>query len=214
MSDIKTLLDGYRRFYSRHFLRRDPLFTQLAANGQAPKTLVIACSDSRVDPAIVMDADPGDMFVVRNVASLVPPFAADSGHHGTSAALEFAVCNLKVQHIIVCGHSGCAGINALLHDTCGHDEESFIGRWVDIARKAREHTLHACGGTNHPGAGQMCEEQAILTSLQNLMTFPWIRVRAEAGELTLHGWYFNLNTGALSAWEEAEKRFLPIALEL
>lgn len=214
MSDVKTLIDGYRRFYSRHFLRQDPLFNQLATNGQAPKTLVIACSDSRVDPAIILDADPGDIFVVRNVANLVPPFAADSGHHGTSAALEFAVCNLNVQHIIVCGHSACAGVNALLHGTYSHSEESFINRWVDIAMEAKEHTLHACGSPEHPAARQMCEEQAILTSLQNLTTFPWIKTRVDEGCLRLHGWYFDLTSGALSTWEEGERKFIAISPEI
>lgn len=214
MSDVKSLLDGYRRFYSRHFLRQDPLFNQLATRGQAPKTLIIACSDSRVDPAIILDADPGDIFVVRNVANLVPPFETNSGHHGTSSAIEFAVRNLSVRHVIVFGHSACAGIGALLHGAPHGGEDSFIDRWMHIAKDAKNYTIQTCGSTDHPDAQRLCEEQAILTSLQNLMTFPWLQSRIEAGELKLHGWHFGLTNGELCAWSEQEGKFIPIAAEL
>lgn len=214
MADVKALLDGYRRFYGRHFTRRDPLFDQLATRGQFPKTLIIACSDSRVDPAIILDADPGDMFVVRNVANLVPPFETNSGHHGTSAAIEFAVRNLNVKHIIVFGHSACAGIGALLHGSPQEGEDSFIGRWMHIADEAKEHTLHVCGSADHPDARRVCEEQAVLTSLRNLMTFPWLKSRVEEGNLKLHGWHFELTSGTLCTWKEEEGAFTPIAAEL
>lgn len=214
MAEVKSLLDGYRRFYNRHFLRSDPLFNQLATRGQAPKTLVIACSDSRVDPAIVLDADPGDIFVVRNVANLVPPYETNSGHHGTSAAIEFAVRNLNVKHVIVFGHSACAGIGALLHGAPQEGEDSFIGRWVNIAHEAKDYTLRVCGHADHPDARRLCEEQAILTSLQNLMTFPWLNARVETGDLKLHGWHFELTTGTLCTWKQEERAFTAIEPEL
>lgn len=214
MTEINELLTGYRRFYSRHFLRQDTYFAQLVTQGQAPKTLIIACSDSRVDPAIVLDADPGDIFVVRNVANLVPPYAPDGSHHGTSSALEFGVCNLKVRNIIVLGHSACAGIGSLLADSHGQSGGSFIPRWMDIAREARDYTIQCCGDASHPDARQLCEQQAMLISLRNLLTFSWIRERVESGELVLHGWYFNLSTGELSQWNEAAGSFVAVSPEL
>lgn len=213
MTTTNDLLNGYRRFYSRHFLRHDPLFSQLAERGQSPKTLVIACSDSRVDPAIILDADPGDIFVVRNVANIVPPFEVDSGHHGTSSAIEFGVRGLNVENIVVIGHSGCAGINALLHGTHEHIQDSFIHPWINIAKDAREYTLQTCGA-DHPDARRICEQQAVLTSLRNLLTFPWIKEKVDAGELALHGWYFNLTTGSLSRWDESLRDFADVPAEL
>lgn len=208
MAEVKALLEGYRRFYDRHFLRNDTLFSQLAT-GQSPKTLVIACSDSRVDPALIMDADPGDIFVVRNVANMVPPYEMEKngGYHGTSAALEFAVRHLNIKHIIVFGHSGCAGIRALLHSTPEQEQFTFIHPWVNIAAKAKEYTQHLCGDVHHPDATETCELQAILISLQNLRSFPWINQKVEEGGIRLHGWYFRLATGQLQTWDSAENRF-------
>lgn len=215
MAAAKELLNGYRRFYNRHFTRQDPLMAHLATRGQSPKTLVIACSDSRVDPAIIFDADPGDIFVVRNVANIVPPYAVDGGHHGTSSAVEFAVRGLNVKHVVVLGHSGCAGISALLHGSHEHIEDGFIHRWMNIAQEARTQTLAVCdGNADHPEAPRNCEQKAILISLQNLRTFPWIRERMDAGELKLHGWYFNLSNGSLSRWDEPSNEFQDVPADI
>lgn len=209
MTGTQTLLDGYKRFYKKHFLQDSTLYHELATQGQSPKTLVIACSDSRVDPAIITDADPGDIFVVRNVANLVPPFQkAGDSLHGTSAALEFAVRHLQVQHIIILGHTACAGIHALLHTEAEQDDFSFMYPWVNIAKRAKNYTLNLLGEAEHPEAQHVCEQQGILVSLQNLMTFPWIASKVESGELTLHGWYFRLTTGQLCVWDSVESRFV------
>lgn len=213
MAQVAALLEGYRRFYRKHFLGEDSRFRELAG-GQSPKTLIIACSDSRVDPAIITDADPGDIFVVRNVANLVPPYQPGEGsYHGTSAALEFAVRHLNVQHIIVFGHSGCAGIRALLHSEPQQEQFSFIHPWVNIAHKAKEYTVHLCGDVHHEDAQHTCEQHGILVSLHNLMTFPWVAERADAGKLKLHGWYFHLNTGQLQTWNTQESRFRTVETE-
>lgn len=209
MARIKKLIEGYRRFYRAHFIENRDLYTELATKGQFPKTLVIACSDSRVDPSIVLDAGPGDIFVIRNVANLVPPCQPDSQYHGTSAALEFGVNHLKVENIIVFGHGGCAGIQTLLDFENPRFESDFIHNWVDIARDARLETLGACDREKtQPGEAQRhCEHAAIHVSLRNLMTFPWIREKVEDGRLKLHGWHFDIDNGTLERWNDDTHAF-------
>ena len=197
MTKLNTLLDGYKRFHAQHFAGGDALYESLAKR-QIPKTMVIGCSDSRVDPAILFDADPGDIFVVRNVANLVPPCEdPHNSHHGTSSALQFATLFLKVEHIVVLGHSSCGGIEALMTtDGEPSEETNFILPWVNIAKSAKERTLK-----NHQGTPQelcaMCEKESIKNSINNLMTFPWVRKRVEAGEIELHGLYFSIQEGSL-----------------
>lgn len=211
MAEVKALLDGYRRFYHKHFRGADATLPALAAKGQTPKTLIIACSDSRVDPAIITDAEPGEIFVIRNVANLVPPFQPEAtSYHGTSAALEFGVQHLQVKHIVVLGHSGCAGIDALLHCTPEQADFSFIRPWVNIASKARDYTENVLGSVDHKDACPTCEQQAVLVSLQNLQTFPWVQEKLDAGTLKLHGWYFHLASGQLKTWHHQENRFCAV----
>ncbi|WP_297365405.1 carbonic anhydrase [Acidiferrobacter sp.] len=193
MRNLSWLVEGFGRFRQRHF--ESDLFKRLSEEGQTPKVLVLGCCDSRVDPAIVLDCDPGDLFVIRNVANLVPPFESAGHYHGTSAALEFGVCNLDVEHVIVLGHAQCGGIRALLEGTSG-EENSFIKSWMTLAESARDKVLSRPSGESQ---AKDCEKQAILASLENLMTFPWVRSRVEAGELQLHGWYFDIENGTLLA---------------
>lgn len=214
MADLNTLIDGYRRFYHKHFVEREATLPILAEQGQTPKTMIIACSDSRVDPAIITDAAPGEIFVVRNVANLVPPYQPDTGgYHGVSAALEFGILQLNVENIVVLGHSSCAGIHALMHAQPKKEHFSFIQPWVHIAEKAKEYTHNIWGDLNHPEAGAACEQQAVLISLTNLMTFPWIAERVEAGTLELHGWYFRVASGQLLTWDTADNRFQPVTVD-
>ncbi len=210
MAEVEQLLRGYRRFYKQHFLDQEATLPALARDGQSPTALVIACSDSRVDPAIITDAAPGEIFAIRNVANLVPPYQPDNEtYHGTSAAVEFAIQNLGIKHIIVLGHSGCAGIDALLNST---DETpakgSFVLPWVNIARKAKDYVLNLLGSPQHPDANATCEQQAVLVSLQNLMTFPWIEEKVNHGQLKLHGWYFRIATGRLHTWDHVTDSFV------
>ena len=199
MKDLTSLIKGFDRFRENQF--ESDLFRRLSEKGHTPKVLVLGCCDSRVDPAIILDCDPGDLFVIRNVANLVPPFENAGHYHGTSAALEFGVCNLGIEHIIVLGHAQCGGIRALIEGASG-EGDSFINSWMRLAEPARETVI-----ARHPGvdAGLLakdCEKQAILGSLANLMTFPWIRSRVEAGSLELHGWYFDIEEGTLLAYNE------------
>jgi carbonic anhydrase len=200
MSSINLLVQGYQRFHNNYFVGDEPLFGALS-QGQNPSSMVIACSDSRVDPAIVMDAKPGDLFVVRNVANLVPPYETGGGYHGVSAALEFGVCGLNVENIIVMGHRQCGGIKALTEGVPEGIDGEFIRPWMSIANRAHEHVK-----AEHPHAssGELacaCELAGIIVSLENLATFPFIQSRLDAGTLTLHGWYFDIETGEMSAYD-------------
>jgi len=205
-SSPQQLIEGFKRFRERSLLGNDAQFQTLVELGQTPSTLVVACCDSRVDPALILDCAPGDLFVIRNVANLVPPSENQGNYHGTSAALEFGVRNLGVQHVIVLGHAQCGGIHALLEGGVPKGE-SFIAEWMGIAEAARkkielEYT-HADSKLRH----RACEQQAILVSLANLMTFSWVRERVEQNRLTLHGWYFDIEKGELLGYNHASGSF-------
>jgi carbonic anhydrase len=206
MSSPKQLVEGFQRFRERHFAEGGVQFQNLVQFGQTPKALVVACCDSRVDPALVLDCAPGDLFVVRNVANLIPPAENQGHYHGTSAALEFGVRNLRVQHIIVLGHAQCGGIHALLEGSVDKDE-SFIAEWMGIAEAARVQIEKEFAGASSEVRHRACEQQAILVSLNNLNTFPWIRERVEQGKLALHGWYFDIERGELLGYDETTRKF-------
>ncbi|WP_413288953.1 carbonic anhydrase [Bdellovibrio sp. HCB337] len=196
------LIDGFRKFRRRYFILDKDLYLNLSTKGQSPKTLLIACSDSRVDPAILLSSEPGDLFVIRNVANLVPPYEEGGGHHGTSAAIEFAVNNLKVEDIVVLGHAQCGGVAAL---AAGQAAEggSFISKWVNIAADARIAALKKESPDNFKQFCHECELEAIKVSIKNLKTFPFIQKRLDEGSLTVSGWYFDLEVGKM--WEYSEK---------
>lgn len=206
----RNLVEGFQRFRERHFERNDSLFQQLARQGQTPKILVVACCDSRVDPALVFDCDPGDLFVVRNVANLVPPLERNSGHHGTSAAIEYGVTALGVEHIIVLGHARCGGINALVKTGGIGTPGSYIGDWMCLVESARAEVMAEMPHAPMAEQERACEQRAILVSLNNLMTFPWISERVSNGKLTLHGWYFDIEQGQLLRYEAATRRYIAL----
>jgi carbonic anhydrase len=209
MRDIEKFIEGFRQFHRNYFSENRELFDRLK-QGQRPPALVVACCDSRVDPAILTGSEPGDIFVVRNVANLVPPCEHGGGQHGVSAALEFGVCSLGVEHIIVLGHSQCGGIRALLEGARGCQGGEFVAKWVGIAEPAREKVLRELPHKPLESQARACEQAAILLSLENLLTFPWIRQRVGVGELSLHGWYFDLGQGELLGYDPAAKAFLPL----
>ncbi len=210
MSDIATFLAGFERFKAKYIDGEESLFTRLRL-GQSPRVLVIACCDSRVDPAMLTGADPGDMFVVRNVANLVPPYRNGAEMPGIRADIEFAVKGLNVEQIIILGHRSCGGIQALM-DGEGITENNyeFIGSWVTIARQARERVLRELAGAAPVVQAKACEQFAISLSLDNLMSFPWIRERVEAGKLALHGWYFDIESGELLGYSAETASFVPL----
>lgn len=196
------LIDGFRKFRRRYFVLEKDLYLNLSTKGQSPKTLLIACSDSRVDPAILLSSEPGDLFVIRNVANLVPPYEEGGGHHGTSAAIEFAVNNLKVEDIVVLGHAQCGGIEALAAGKAG-EGGSFISKWVNIASEARAIALKKESPDDFKKFCHACELESIKVSIKNLKTFPFIQKRLNDGSLTISGWYFDLEVGKM--WEYSEK---------
>lgn len=209
--EILKLVAGFRRFRDKYFSGEDPLYQKLST-GQSPKTLIIGCSDSRVDPALISSASPGELFVVRNVANLVPPYeSANTGFHGISAAIEFAVVNLKVENIVVLGHRQCGGIRALVSGQ-QKKEGSFVGHWMDIARGARDRVL-----ARHPDMGfeeqcKECEKEAIVSSLENLKTFPFVSEAIEARGMKLFGIYFDLEHGQLLEFDEGDRTFKVLEL--
>jgi carbonic anhydrase len=210
LADIAEFLEGFERFREKYFAGDGSLFARLR-QGQNPRALVISCCDSRADPGMLMGAGPGDIFVVRNVANLVPPYRNGAEMPGIRADIEFAVKGLNVERIIILGHWGCGGIRALL-DGEGITEHhfEFIGTWVSIARPVRERVLRELAGEPVEVQARACERWAIALSLENLMTFPWIRERVEAGTLALHGWYFDIDAGELLAYSPETKSFAPL----
>lgn len=198
MKDISRFLAGFKNFQRTYFCGGSTFFAHLK-RGQNPKVLVIACSDSRVDPAILTGCEPGDMFVVRNVANLVPAYEKTPGNHGVSAAVEYAVKVLAVEHVIVLGHSCCGGIQALMHPNKEQLGE-FIAPWVTIAEPALREVNAHLADKDLPLRQHACEKAAVLVSLENLLTFPWVFERVMRGEMYLHGWYFDLERGELLSY--------------
>jgi carbonic anhydrase len=210
LADIKTFLAGWERFQEKYFAGDDSIFLRLR-EGQNPSALVISCCDSRADPGMLMGAGPGDIFVVRNVANLVPPYRNGAEMPGIRADIEFAVKSLNVEHIIILGHSGCGGIGALMNGegiTASNFE--FIGAWVTIAAAAREQVLREMPDAPQAVQAKACGHAAIALSLRNLVTFPWIRERVEAGTLALHGWYFDIDAGELLGYSPQTSSFAPL----
>jgi len=210
MIEIQKLIAGFKRFQESYFGGDQELFDQLR-EGQNPGAMVIACSDSRVDPAILLDCEPGDLFMVRNVANLVPPYEKGAGLHGVSTALEFGVCVLGVEHLIVLGHSRCGGIRALMQGIPEGAQGEFITGWVNIAARAKDRVLAEFPDATPQEQCCACEEASILVSLENLLTFPWIRERVQKGTLMLHGWYFDIENGVLEAYHPPSGKFEPLS---
>jgi carbonic anhydrase len=210
--EILKLIAGFRRFRTKYFSGEDALYNRLSA-GQTPKTLVIGCSDSRVDPALISSSSPGEIFVVRNVANLVPPFeSANSGFHGVSAAIEFATVNLQVENIVVLGHRQCGGIRALVSSN-QKIENSFVGRWMEIARSARDRVMARSAHLDFEAQCKECEMEAIVSSLENLKTFPFVRDAIEKRDLKLFGIYFDLEQGQLFEYEESIQSFKQLEID-
>ena len=215
LDTLDKLLDGFKQFKHRYYIAEPALYDELIGSGQSPKAMVIACCDSRVNPTQVFNASPGDIFVVRNVANLVPPLEDDGKSHGTSAAIEFAVKHLKVEHIIVLGHGLCGGIKSLMaggvgSKGMGSEDGRFIDPWLSGAVPAREKILENHADKSFAEQCQLCEQLVIEASLNNLLSFPWIKSRVDAGELNIHGWYFEIEKGVLFELKQEDGSFSSI----
>ncbi len=203
MPDFKKLVDGYHRFRTTDWPRERARWEELT-EGQSPAVMVISCSDSRVDPAQVFNTSPGEIFVVRNVANLVPPFENDTARHGVSAAVEFAVTQLDVRQIVVLGHGSCGGVSAALTQSFSGrkpGDGGFIAHWVDLLDEARERIIAEHG--SGPEAAHALELETVRVSIANLRTFPFIPPREADGRLILRGAYFAIADGVLHVMDDA-----------
>jgi len=203
---MEHLIKGYRAFKAGRWPDERTQYEELAKMGQTPNYLVVACSDSRADPATIFSASPGELFVVRNVAGIVPPFESDSGHRGTSAALAFGILQLKVRHVVVMGHAQCGGVAAALDDKIAAGVP-FLSAWIDLLRPAAEHSLHIKDiGMRHVAMERDC----IRLSLENLMTFPFVRENVQDGSLALHGARFGIADGKLEILDQTRDEFVSV----
>jgi carbonic anhydrase len=203
---MERLVAGYRAFRERSWPAERERYADLARSGQKPRTLVIACSDSRSDPATIFGARPGELFVVRNIAAIVPPPEADGAHHGTSAAIAFAVLVLGVSNILVMGHAQCGGVAAAVSGEIGR-EIPFLGPWIDLLSPAVEQTSGCAPGEDRHEAA---ERAGVLLSMERLMSYPFIASRVEAGMLTLNGARFGIADGRLEVYDRAKAAFVGI----
>jgi carbonic anhydrase len=207
----QDLISGYRTFATHRLRTEQSRYHELSERGQSPETMVIGCCDSRVSPEVIFDAGPGELFVVRNVANLVPPYAPDGEAHGVSAALEFAVQVLRVKNIVVLGHAQCGGIKALVQDSDPLSPGDFIGKWMSLLTPMMENEVEHHHHDTPQELITRLEKKAVLTSLENLMTFPCISTLAERGKLHLHGAYFGVAKGSLSVLDRETGEFNNVA---
>jgi carbonic anhydrase len=192
---FKKVIAGYKKFRQKYANDDESIMHYLSQHGQTPKIMVVACCDSRVDPALILQCDPGDLFVVRNVANIVPNFEKDDAHHGTSAALEFAICFLKVKHLILLGHSQCGGIQARL-DANSLGKNDFISNWVSSIEIA-----------DNKISVDECAKIGLKQSYQHCLTFPWIDEKVKNEELFIHTWFFDIKAGKIFTYCEDHNQY-------
>ena len=209
MNFPQRLIDGYNAFSASRLPQEQDRYRALAEHGQSPEIMVIGCCDSRVSPEVIFDARPGELFVVRNVGNLVPPYTPDGTQRAVSAALEFAVQALKVKHIVVLGHAQCGGIRAFAEEAAPLSPGDFIGRWMSLIAPAAK-TVGPRGGMPLADYLSKLEQASVVQTLDNLMTFPCVSILVERNKLVLHAAYFGVATGDLSVLDRASGKFLRI----
>ncbi len=203
LKTFSRILNGYQNFRKKYVVENNTLLHKLAKHGQKPEIMIVACCDSRVDPALLLQCDPGDLFVLRNVANIVPPYENDEAHHGTSAALEFGICYLNIKHLIILGHSQCGGIHALLNQQ-QLQQDDFISNWINLIK------INA----NTSQETDACAKEALLTSYKNCLTFPWLKEKIAQNKLSLNLWFFEIQEGVIYNYSSEKKTFLPLDTEL
>lgn len=195
MENFKKIIQGYLNFRKKYATGDQSVMQHLAHHGQKPEIMVVACCDSRVDPSLILQCDPGDLFIVRNVANIVPPYETDGSHHGTSAALEFGICYLNIKHLIILGHSQCGGLEALLNQE-NLKQNNFITRWVSlIDNDAAMKDINTFA------------KQALSRSYQNCLTFPWIKERVQQKMLAIHLWFFDIKDGEIFVYSAENNQY-------
>src|ERR1700754_1481113 len=202
----QALLNGYRTFTTQRLPTEQSRYRELSVRGQSPEVMVIGCCDSRVSPEVIFDVGPGELFVVRNIANLVPTYQPDANAHGVSAALEYAVSVLRIKHIVVLGHAQCGGIRAFIDKAAPLSPGDFIGKWMAMFIKPGEKVEQRDNETMQDFTVRI-EKAAVFRSLENLMTFPFVRTQVESGQMNLHGAYFGVAEGSLFVLDQAAKEF-------
>ena len=195
---FEKMLTGYQTFRKKYASGDDSIMQKLAYHGQKPEIMIVSCCDSRVDPGLILQTEPGELFIVRNVANIVPPFEDNESHHGTSAALEFAINHLNVKHLVIMGHSQCGGIKAVLDKTTS-EQTHFIGNWISLIKDL-------------PAANDDVDAYAKLAlrqSYKNCLSFPWIKQRIDNHQLKIHLWFFDIKAGEIQAYLSEKEAFLP-----
>lgn len=191
------MLNGYHAFRKKYALGEQSIMKNLSYNGQHPKIMVVACCDSRADPALILQCEPGDLFVIRNVANIIPPYEKDEAYHGTSAALEFGICFLKIKHLILLGHSQCGGIQALLKSDYSKEKNDFITKWVSIIKKPNFILQDS----------DRYAKLALNQSYQNCLTFPWINDKVIQKKLIIHLWFFDIKKGMIFTYSHTKGKY-------
>lgn len=194
------MIEGYKAFRERYATGDGSIMRRLSEHGQQPEIMVVACSDSRVDPTLILQCDPGELFTVRNVANIIPPFEKDEKHHGTSAALEFGICHLNVKHLILLGHSQCGGMQALLSGI-PEGSDDFISAWVSAVDLNKDAIKSA----------DELSQASLIHSYKNCLSFPWIKERIEQNKLKISLWYFDIKKGEIQAYNPSDKKFHPLS---
>lgn len=210
---LERLLKGFADFRLGYYREHLDLFEKLASEGQSPKILIVGCADARVDPGILTQTKPGDIFTVRNIGAIVPPaqIPPDERQHGTSAAIEFAVRGLEVEHVVILGHALCGGIAALVDGEKGaFADYDYLSTWTAVAQGVRDLAVAELKGRPRAEVTRVVEQAAVVNSVVNLMGFPWIAERVAAGRLKLHAWWFNLTEGQLHAFNPDTSTFDPV----
>ena len=208
----QTLVDGYRAFLSSRLRTEQDRYRELSETGQSPQVMVISCCDSRCGPEMIFNARPGELFVARNISGLVPPYTPDGAQRAVSASLEFAVQALRVKHIVVLGHAQCGGIRAYAEEAAPLSPGDFIGHWMALIEPAAK-AVGPRGAMPFEDYLTKLEQASVVTTLNNLKTFPCVKILHERGKLTLHGAYFGVATGQLSVYDEMTGAFVPVATE-
>ncbi len=210
MLKVQDLIDGNESFKDKKFKKYEEKFLDLVENGQKPKVLFIACSDSRVDPTLITNSEPGSLFVLRNIGNFVPPFSPDNDYHATAAGIEYAVSILGVTDIIVCGHSHCGAIESLYQDM---DSINLlhVKRWLDLGSEAKKYVENSLDvGDSQREKLKLTEKVSIIFQMKNLLTYPEVKNRVDEGKLSLRGWYYKIRTGELEYFCDKEREFLPM----
>jgi len=207
---IQDLIDGHENFRGRKFKKYENKFLDLVKNGQKAKVLFIACSDSRVDPVLITNSDPGDLFVLRNIGNFVPPFSPDNDYHATAAGIEYATHVLKVTDIIICGHSHCGAINSLYQDI-DNINLLHVKRWLDLGVEAKKHVENSIRSeASQEEKLELTEKVSVVFQMKNILSYPQVKQRVDSGKLSIRGWYYKIETGELEYFCDNEREFLPM----